>query len=372
MIGSHSNDSGFTLVEILAVLVIMTLLVTVAVPLYQDYNEDARASEIVMRFDALRTNVASDTRGGIVEQCSDLTATLNNANLGEDYADLSLGFEAVGNAGYRPVMLVCARDDAQGAAAVAVANAAFENLSQAHRVEAGAVVSEIMVSFALPLTPDGQAACRVPPSNTPASNCGGGSQPAPSQPPAQTAAVTAQNPAPTSPTDVAPQGPQPVVQTASPQPQSVLNALGAVPAAQQQTVADLINQMDQDSSVVDALGRALASGTPLGMPGPDAASSQQCGISFAGSDLYLGDCSTDFPGLCPRDGSGDCTIAQICPVSCGLSAPATPEIAAAMREKHYASVRALCYGSTISNTFQPDNQYCQELSRLDAARAAGN
>lgn len=363
------GSRGFTLFEMMAVLAIMALLVAVGVPTYQSYSENARASEIVLRFDALRTNVAADARNGIVEQCGDVAAAIDSANLGEDYASLSLGFEAVASSGYRPVMLVCARDDVHNASAVRIAHAALENLSAAHRVEAGAVVSDVMVSFAVPLAPEGQAVCRVPISGAAPTSCGGASSSgsAPSQ--AQTPAP-AQTAAPVTPV-VAVTTP-PVVQPANPQPPEVLNALGLVPPARQQVVADLIDELSGNLNMVDSLGAALASGGALGMPGAnfDTANQQCPGTdAFAGNDLYAGDCTQDFPGLCPGNPGAMCQIAMICSVSCGVTAPASPEVAAALREKHYAAVRAACYGSTISNTFIASDVHCQELTRLDAARA---
>ncbi len=283
------TSTGFTLFELMAVLAIMTLLLAIAFPVYQNYSDQAQSSEIVLRFDALRTNVAADARGTMVEQCGDLAATVNAANLGDDYASLSMGFEAVGTDGYRPVMLVCARDDSHGASAVRIAHGAFETLSADYDVEAGAVVSDVMVSFALPLTDTSEAVCRIPVTGG-TSACGGSASS--SSPPA----ATTQTPA---------------------QPPPIVIPADATPAA-------AISQM------VAAAQNADPTSVTASIPAsPEAAAKlQSCNISLSGicQDLYTGDsCAADLnvpntPGQC------DCFQAKVCPQTCNVCAGVTPEI----------------------------------------------
>lgn len=181
------SQVGFTLLEMLAVISILALIVAIATPVYQNYSDRARASEIIARYDAMRTSVATDLANGIVTSCDELGSTIGNPNLGEDYAELALGFEAVSGgagatvAGWRPVLTVCARNDQQGSAAVRIAHAALDELSNQHRVESGAVVSDAIISFSLPLTLGNEASCRIAPS-TAVAGCGVSSQQTPPQP----------------------------------------------------------------------------------------------------------------------------------------------------------------------------------------------
>jgi len=187
MINTSRFQPGFTLLEMLAVISIVALLAAVAIPVYRDYTDRARSAEIIARYDALRTGAASSINTGQIENCSDLVNSIGQANLGEDYAELALGFEAVsggaggGISGWRPVLTVCASNDQQGGAAVRIAHAALEELSNQHRVESGAVVSDAIVSFSLPLTLGNEAVCRIAPS-TSVGGCAVSSQQTPPQP----------------------------------------------------------------------------------------------------------------------------------------------------------------------------------------------
>lgn len=162
---SDANKNGFTLIEILVVITIMSLLVMVSIPVYRDYSDRARSSEIVMRYDAMESAVVGNPSSAQQDNCAVIAAYLDSGNLGDDFARLSVGFEAINGQplqGYRPVLQVCARDDRQGASAVRIARAAFEELSANAHIESGAVISDFLVSFAAPLTQDNRAVCFVP------------------------------------------------------------------------------------------------------------------------------------------------------------------------------------------------------------------
>ncbi len=185
MRSTTDSQTGFTLMEFLTVMSIMALVIAISLPLYQDYTDRARASEIIQKFDALRTNVATDFSGGMVDDCNVLARGINDENLSDDYAELAVGFEAVAgssstNTGFRPVLTVCARDDAQGTRGVRVARATLEELSAQHLLEGGAVVTNSIVSFALPLTAGKLAACGIAPS-TPLAGCRNIAQTSPAQ-----------------------------------------------------------------------------------------------------------------------------------------------------------------------------------------------
>jgi len=159
------HTSGFSLLELLTIITILALLAAISVPVYRSYVERARASEIVLRYDAVRTGLQANLSTGEVSDCAEIIAASGMENLGDDYARLSVGFDAVsgGNLqGYKPVFLVCASQDIQGELGVRVARAAYDEFSLTNIVNPGAVVSESMVSFSVPLSSGDVAACRVP------------------------------------------------------------------------------------------------------------------------------------------------------------------------------------------------------------------
>jgi prepilin-type N-terminal cleavage/methylation domain-containing protein len=158
-------NRGFSVLELLTVLAIIALLAGIAIPLYQNHIEKAKSAEIILKYDALRSGLQADLSNGVVSSCEDIVSKNAGANLGEDYARLSLGFQAingVGLNGYRPVLLVCASDAVQGSLAVRVAKAAYDEFKLTNRIDAGELITESMVSFAVPLTLDETAVCRVP------------------------------------------------------------------------------------------------------------------------------------------------------------------------------------------------------------------
>lgn len=174
MQAQKNNQKGFTLLELALTCAIVVLLASIAIPLYTDYSDRARASEILLRYDAVRSGLQSTITNEIYSNCGDIAAQVPSGNLGDDYARLSLGFEAINGVnlnGYRPVLLVCAKNDAQGDRAVRIAQAAFEELSLNGKVEAGAIVSPILVSFGVSLTDDNRAVCGIP-TGAPTAPCG--------------------------------------------------------------------------------------------------------------------------------------------------------------------------------------------------------
>lgn len=161
----NKQTKGFTILELLTVVTILALLAAISVPVYRTYVERARSSEIVLRYDAVRTGVQANLSSGEVSDCAEIVAASGMANLGDDYARLSVGFDAVsgGNLqGYKPVFLVCASQDIQGELGVRVARAAYDEFSLTNIVNPGAVISESMISFSVPLSSGDAAACRVP------------------------------------------------------------------------------------------------------------------------------------------------------------------------------------------------------------------
>lgn len=162
---------GFTLMEILAVVAVIVILGAIAVAGYQSYVARARASEIVLKYDAIRSAAGAVLASGQqIGGCAELAKRLGDANLKDDHARLAYGFEAVAG-GYRPVLTVCAQAASHGQGGVDVARGAHETLSKSGRVEKGAVITATLVSFALPLSESATAACTTA-AVAPAGSCG--------------------------------------------------------------------------------------------------------------------------------------------------------------------------------------------------------
>ena len=157
---------GFTLIEILVAVAIVGILAAISIALYGNYTTRARATDIVSKFDAARStanaNIAGET---VISRCEDVAKSMGPTTIPDDYARIAYAFEAVRDgreSGYRPVLTVCARAADQGAPAVKVARAAHDEFAKNMPVEAGAVLTDTAVSFALPLTDQKRVVCRVP------------------------------------------------------------------------------------------------------------------------------------------------------------------------------------------------------------------
>ena len=79
---------GFTLLELLTVITILALLASISIPVYRTYVERARSSEIVLRYDAVRTGIQANLSRGEISDCGEIVAAGGTANLGDDYARL--------------------------------------------------------------------------------------------------------------------------------------------------------------------------------------------------------------------------------------------------------------------------------------------
>ena len=174
------TQHGFTLLEIMVVVAIVAILGTVAVVGYQEYTARAKASEIVLQYDALRTRTLVGLSESTVESCDKLASALNNrVPVSSQHVALGYGFEAV-NGGFRPVLTVCAKADPNYPQAVKVARGVHDTMAKTgDTVSPGAVLTDSLVSFSLRLSDGDRAVCKtaVSKSNT---NCDGGTS-APAQ-----------------------------------------------------------------------------------------------------------------------------------------------------------------------------------------------
>lgn len=154
---------------------IIGIIAAIAIPLYGNYTTRARATDIVSKFDAAKStanaNIAGET---VVNNCADVATSFGPPAIPDEYARIAYGFEAVSNGaetGYRPVLTICARAANQGVPAVKVARAAHDEFAKNMPIEGGAVLTDTVVSFALPLTDQKRIVCRMP-SPTPLTACG--------------------------------------------------------------------------------------------------------------------------------------------------------------------------------------------------------
>ena len=153
---------GFTLIEVLVVIAVMAILGSVAMVAYSSYIAKARASELALKYDAVRTNVSVAAKGGVVQElCTTVSANINPANLQSPYAAMDVAFETVAG-GFTPLLRFCADTGNQGLRGVDVARETHHLLSRSATIGQGAVVGDAAVSFAVSLA-DGALVCKTAP-----------------------------------------------------------------------------------------------------------------------------------------------------------------------------------------------------------------
>jgi prepilin-type N-terminal cleavage/methylation domain-containing protein len=154
----HRAPRGFSFLEILVALGIVALLAQVAITAYGRYVARARAADLELVFDQMKTRTGVATRGsGVTDSCASLVQQIQTTLVSSEYAALDIAFEAVPN-GYTPMLRFCATHDVQGSRGVDVSREAHHLLSRVTTMGKGAVVGESAVSFAVP---SGRRQCGV-------------------------------------------------------------------------------------------------------------------------------------------------------------------------------------------------------------------
>ncbi len=162
---------GFTLIEVVFVVVIIALLAAVALPLYSSYLARSQASELALKYDAIRTNIQVAAKSGEVQTaCAEIASTVQVANLQSDYTQLAVDFEpAVG--GFTPVLTMCASLTNQGPHGVDVTREAYKLLSRNSPISPGAVIGDSAVSFSVKLVGDTPLCKTLPPAGAAKGGC---------------------------------------------------------------------------------------------------------------------------------------------------------------------------------------------------------
>lgn len=187
------RNRGFTLLEIALSLAVVGILVAIAYPFYRDYRARAKASELVLKYDAVKAGIGTDLAQGPVDSCAELASRVNPGNLKSEFARLGVEFEREGDAGYRAVLAYCADAKVEGETGLMVTREAHGVFEKTNRVEKSAVLNDTLVSYAIPLQASGAIACRTgAPQGKPmcSRGSGGGGTPPVTTPPVTTPPVT--------------------------------------------------------------------------------------------------------------------------------------------------------------------------------------
>lgn len=165
---------GFTLIEVVFVVLVIALLAAVALPIYAGYRARSQAAELALKYDAIRTNIQVAAKTGDVQAaCAVLANTVHSANLRSDYAHLAIDFEPV-TGGYTPVLTLCANLANQGLHGVEVTREAHRLLSRNSAISPGALIGESAVSFSVRLAGNAALCLALAPVNAAKSGCGPG------------------------------------------------------------------------------------------------------------------------------------------------------------------------------------------------------
>ena len=156
----------------LPILLLLALVVTMAAliqPFVVDYRERSQADRIVQHYQRVEAQVRALTdEQGEFGNCDGLRAKVGEAALRFDEVILDVGFEPVElgeRLGYRPVFVVCGAVGSPHA--LPVARYAQQRFAALDRIEAGPIVRDSAVAFAVPLGAPDRIACLAPPTTLP-------------------------------------------------------------------------------------------------------------------------------------------------------------------------------------------------------------
>ncbi|MCB1896972.1 MAG: hypothetical protein KDF95_17170 [Rhodocyclaceae bacterium] len=150
----------------LALVVIVAALIH---PVMVDYRERSLADRVVQHYRRIEAQVRtlSDDQGEFAD-CDGLRAEVGDEALRFDEVTLDVGFEPVElgeRLGYRPVFVVCGAVGSPHA--LPVARYAQQRFAALDRIEAGPIVRDSAVAFAVPLGAPDRIACLAPPTTLP-------------------------------------------------------------------------------------------------------------------------------------------------------------------------------------------------------------
>ena len=145
---------GFSLMELLAAITILTVVAAIAIPVYRNYLIDAQTVDVLDTAAVLeeQLGILAVTEEGMLHLCDDQLAS---GGLGNDYLEQTI----VPLPGGEAALAVVAKFDQHGGTGIAVATQLHEEFTGMGKDVDADVIGESLVSFRVRLTPAGQPFC---------------------------------------------------------------------------------------------------------------------------------------------------------------------------------------------------------------------